>query len=292
MRTETSRMASWMPVWTLTLLAALTLSFPAAAADPLAVTVFTDKASYVRGEQATLTMEVKNTSALAVAVSFNNSQQHDFSVRDANGTLLWNSSYGQTPTSGSTTRVMAPGEVLRYQATWAFIDNAGSAVFDGILTVTGTFYGQYVGRSGTKAASQNLELITLDPLEVTFSTDKTSYSKLATPANLTLKVTNIGTYPVTIDFANGQSYEFSARNASGSTVWTWSNGKTFDPNPVQVVLAPGEFFSFTAAWSFKNNSGSTVADGNYTLGGTFLGQYYGAIPPKGGEATVRVYTLF
>lgn len=279
-----------MSVWTLTLLATLTLAFPAAAADPLTVSVFTDKTSYVRGEQASLTMEVKNTSALPVTVSFNG-QQHDFAVSDASGATLWTWSYGKT-FSGSTTRVMAAGEVLRYETTWAFVDNAGSGVADGALTVTGTFLGQYLGRSGAKQATQAIELFTPDPLTVTFTTDKSSYSKLGSPASLTLTVTNIATYPVTIDFANGQSYEFNARNSSGTTVWTWSNGKTFDPNPVQVVLAPGESFSFTESWSFKNNSGSSVADGYYTLSGTFVGQYYGAVQPKSGEKQVRVYTLF
>jgi len=284
-------MASWMPVWTLTLLAALSLYAPAAAADPLSVSFFTDKASYVRGEEATLTLEVKNTSALPVTVSFNSNQQHDFAVSDASGAVVWTWSHGKT-FSGSTTRVMGAGEVARYTTTWAFVDNAGAGVFDGTLTVKGIFLGQYLGRSGPKEASQAIELITVDPLEVTFATDKSSYSKLGSAANLSLTVTNIATYAVTIDFANGQSYDFSARNASGATVWTWSNGKSFDPNPVQVVLAPGESLTFTGTWSFKNDSGSTVADGNYTLSGTFVGQYYGAVPPKSGEKTVRVYTLF
>jgi intracellular proteinase inhibitor BsuPI len=290
MRIGTTRIASLLPVWTLALLVSL-VAFPAAA-DPLTVRVFTDKTSYVRGEQALITMEVKNTSALPVTTSYSTSQKYDFTARDANGTAVWTWSYGKTFGS-STSKTFAAGETLVIQETWAFTDNAGSGVFDGTFSVTGTFLGNYLGRSGAKTGTQDVSLFTPDPLEVTFATDKTSYSKLSSsPAALTLTVTNIGTYAVTIDFANGQSFDFGAKNSSGTTVWTWSNGKTFDPAPVQVVLAPGESLQYTGSWALNNNSGSSVADGNYTLSGTFLGQYYGAIQPKSGEKQVRVYTLF
>ncbi len=290
MRIGTTRIASLLPVWTLALLVSL-VAFPAAA-DPLTVRVFTDKATYERGEQALITMEVKNTSVLPVTTSYSTSQKYDFTARDANGTAVWTWSHGKTFGS-STSKTFAAGETLVIQETWAFTDDAGAGVFDGTFSITGTFLGNYLGRSGAKTGTQDVSLFTPDPLEVTFATDKSSYSKLSSaPAALTLTVTNIASYAVTIDFQNGQSFDFSAKNSSGTTVWTWSNGKTFDPAPVQLVLAPGESLQFTGSWALKNNSGSSVADGNYTLGGTFLGQYYGAVQPKGGEKQVRVYTLF
>ncbi len=289
MRIGTTRIASLLPVWTLALLVSL-VAFPAAA-DPLSVRVFTDKATYERGEQALITMEVKNTSALPVTTSYSTSQKYEFTARDANGTAVWNWSYGKTFGSG-TNKTFAGGETLVIQETWTFTDNAGGGVFDGTFSITGTFLGNYLGRSGAKTGSQDVALFTPDPLEVTFATDKASYSKLSSaPAALTLTVTNVASYAVTIDFANGQSFDFSAKNASGTTVWTWSNGQTFDPAPVQVVLAPGESLQYTGSWALKNNSGASVADGNYTLSGSFLGQYFGAVQPKSGEKQVRVYTL-
>lgn len=289
MRIGTTRIASLLPVWTLALLVSLA-AFPAAAADPLTVTVFTDKATYQRGEQAVITMQVKNTSALPVMTSYSTSQEYDFTARDANGTAVWTWSYGKTFGS-STSKTIGAGETVVFQETWAFTDNAGAGVFDGTFSITGTFLGNYLGRSGAKTGTQDVSLFTPDPLQVTFATDKSSYSKLSSPAALSLTVTNIASYPVTIDFQNGQSFDFSAKNSSGTTVWTWSNGKTFDPAPAQLVLAPGESVQYTGTWSFKNNSGSTVADGYYTLGGTFLGQAYSSASPKGGESTVRVYSL-
>ncbi|MFY0530002.1 BsuPI-related putative proteinase inhibitor [Archangium gephyra] len=276
-------------MWTLALLVSL-VAFPAAA-DPLTVTVFTDKATYERGEQALITMQVKNTSLLPVTTSYSTSQKYDFTARDANGTAVWTWSHGKTFGS-STSKTFAAGETLVIQETWTFTDNAGAGVFDGTFSITGTFLGNYLGRSGAKTGTQDVSLFTPDPLEVTFATDKSSYSKLSSsPAALTLTVTNTASYPVTLDFQNGQSFDFSAKNSSGTTVWTWSNGKTFDPAPVQAVLAPGESLQFTGSWTLKNNSGSSVPDGYYTVDGTFLGQYFGAVHPKGGESTVRVYTL-
>lgn len=287
-----TRIASWMPVWTLALLVALGMATPAAAADPLTVSVSTDKSTYERNEQALITLQVKNTSSLPVTVSFSNGQQYDFTARDASGATVWNWSNGKTFSPSGSTRTLAAGETWTVQETWAFVDNAGTFVFDGTFTLTGTYLGNYLGRSGTKAASQDVVLQTSDPLVATFSTDKSSYSKLSSPAPLHLTITNVAAYPVTINFQNGQQYEFSAKNASGQVVWTWSTGKSFDPAASQLVLDPGASLQFNESWSFKNNSGSSVADGNYTVSGTFLGQAYGAVGTKGGESVVRVYTLF
>lgn len=290
MRIGTTRIASLLPVWTLALLVSL-VAFPAAA-DPLAVRVFTDKATYERGEQALITLEVKNTSALPVTTSYSTSQKYDFTARDSSGAIVWTWSYGKSFGS-STSKTFAAGETWVVQEVWTFADNAGNAALDDTYSITGTFLGNYLGRSGAKTGTQDVVLFTPDPLEVTFSTDKTSYSKLSSSsAALSLTVTNVASYPVTIDFQNGQSFDFSATSSSGTTVWTWSYGQTFDPAPAQLVLAPGESVQYTGSWTFKNNSGSTVADGYYTVSGTFLGQAYGSVPPKGGESQVRVYTLF
>ncbi|WP_257458632.1 BsuPI-related putative proteinase inhibitor [Archangium lipolyticum] len=292
MRIGTSWIASWLPVWSLALVLSLAPAFPALA-DPLSVSLTADKSNYERGEQATLTLEVKNTSLLPVTVSFSNGQRYDFAARDANGTTVWTWSHGKSFDPGSSSRTLAPGEIWRAQETWGFVDDAGSGVFDGTLTLSGTFLGQYLGRSGPKVATQDVVLFTPDPLQVTFSTDKSQYSRLSSSsARLVLTLTNIATYPVTITSPTEQLHDFGARNSSGQTVWTWSHGKTFNQTPAQLVLAPGESLELTGSWSFKNNSGSSVADGYYTVSGTFLGQYHGAVPPKGGESQIRVYTLF
>jgi intracellular proteinase inhibitor BsuPI len=281
-----------MSVWTLALLVTLGMATPAAAADPLTVRVYSDKATYDRNQQALITLEVKNTSSLPVTVSFSNGQKYEFTARDATGATVWNWSFGKTFSPSGSTQTLAAGQTWTVTEAWTFVDNAGTSLFDGTYTLTGTYLGSYLGRSGTKAASQDVVLQTSDPLVATFSTDKTSYSKLSSPAPLHLTITNVATYAVAINFQNGQQYEFTAKNSSGQVVWTWSTGKSFDPAASQIVLDPGASLQFNETWSFKNNSGATVADGNYTVGGTFLGQAYGAVGTKGGESVVRVYSLF
>ncbi len=290
MQIGTSRFAGWISVWAVALLTVLAPSI-SQAADPLSVRLYTDKAEYTRGEQALLTLEVKNTSALPVSVTFGTAQKYDFQAHDASGTAVWTWSTGKNFQGSSSVLVLGPGETWSAQETWAFVDDAGAPVLDGTFAVSGSYVGQYLGRSGPKVATQDISLFTPDPLVVTFAADKSAYQRFS-KANLSLTVTNVASYPVVVDFQNGQRYEFTAKNSSGQVVWTWSKGKAFGVDPEAVVLAPGESLVFAEAWSFSSDNGLPLLDGNYTVGGTFVGQYYGAVPPKGGEAQVRVYTLF
>jgi hypothetical protein len=282
---------SLLSAWTLALLTTL-VPMVSQAADPLEVQLTTDKSDYLRTEQAVVTLTVKNTSALAVGVSFSNGQKYDFVARDASGTAVWTWSKGKTFGSLPSSQVLAPGETLTYQEVWSFADDEGIPVLDGSYAISGVFLGQYLGRSGDKVATQSVTMHTPDPLVVTFSTDNAAYSRLGSPAQLSLMLTNVAPYPVTVSFQNGQHAEFTARNANGQVVWTWSRGKNFGQDPEELVIASGESVSFGAAWSFTTDNGSLLMDGVYTVNGTFLGTYYGAVPPKSGESQVRVYTLF
>jgi hypothetical protein len=266
-------------------------SSEALAADPLQLQFSADKTDYTRGEQVLMTLQVKNTSALPLVVSFSNGQKYDFAARDANGTTLWTWSNGRSFEPSGSQRVLAAGETWTIQETWTFVGNDGQGVFDGTFTVSGTFLGNYAGKSGAKTGQQAITLTTPDPIQVSFSTNKSTYRRSESAA-LTLTVTNLAPYAVTVVFDTGKFYDFTAANSSGTTVWTWSNGKSFDPNPQQLVLAAGETVQYQATWSFANNSGWPVSDGTYTMKGTFLGQYYGQTGPKGGESQIQVRTLF
>ncbi|HEX8701351.1 MAG TPA: BsuPI-related putative proteinase inhibitor [Myxococcaceae bacterium] len=262
-----------------------------ALADPLQLTFTADKVDYTRGEQALMTLKVKNTSALPLVINFSNGQQYDFAATDANGTTVWTWSNGKSfPPSGSS-RTLAAGETWTIQESWTFVGNDGQGVFDGAFTVSGTFLGNYLGKSGTKTGSQAITLTTPDPIQVAFTTDKSVYRRSDKPV-FTLTVTNFAPYAVTVVFPTAQLYDFGVANASGSAVWTWSNGKSFDQNPQELVLGAGETVQFQQTWSLANNSGWPVGDGTYTASGTFLGTYYGQIGTKGGQSQIQVRTLF
>jgi hypothetical protein len=258
--------------------------------DYLQVSFSTDKSTYERYEQAALTMTVTNTAPYSLTVSFPTAQQYDFTAVDAAGNVTWAWSAGKTFDPSPTQRTLAPGEVWVIQQVWNFRDNAGAKALDGDYTVSGTFLGNYEGRSGAKGGAQVITLRTSDPLNVTFSTNKTAYKRLES-ARLTLRVTNVAPYAVTITFPTSQLYEFTAHTSSGTTVWTWSRGKTFTPGPVELTLGPDEAVDFTETWSLVDNNGLPLTDGTYTVKGTFLGDYFGKPGPKGGSTQIRISTL-
>jgi len=263
----------------------------AQAADPLQVQFFADKVDYTRGEQVLMTLQVKNTSALPVVINFSNGQQYDFAARDANGTTVWAWSNGKTFSPSGSQRTLAAGATWTIQETWTFLNNDGQGVFDGAFTVSGTVLGSYIGRSGAKTGEQAITLTTTDAIQVAFSTDKSVYRRTDKPV-FTLTVTNVAPYAVTVLFDTARLYDFSVANGSGTAVWTWSNGKSFDPNPQELVLGAGESVQFQQTWSLVNNSGWAVSDGTYTASGTFLGNYYGKTGPKDGQSQIQIRTLF
>jgi hypothetical protein len=258
--------------------------------DYLQVSFSTDKSAYHRGETALLTLSMTNTAPYPLEVSFGTTQYYDFTATDANGTTQWTWSTGRTFDPVAEVRTLAPGETWTVQESWAFVNDAGGGVLDGDFVVRGIFLGDYLGRSGLKQGEQTINLFTPDPIQVSFSTDKTTYSRLS-PARLTLTLTNIASYPVTLYFPSEKRYDFSARDSLGRLVWTWSNGKTFPTVPSEVVLAPGASLSHTESWSFVQNNGLPVMDGPYTVRGNSFGQWYGETGSKSGERTITVGSL-
>jgi hypothetical protein len=263
----------------------------AQSSDPLRVQFAADKSDYVRGDQALLTLQMTNTSALPVVVSFSSGKQYDFEARDASGATLWAWSNGKSFDPSGSQRVLSPGETWVIQETWSFVANDGQAVVDGSYTVSGTFLGNYIGKSGPKSGEQGVTLSTPDSLHVAFTTNKSSYGRLES-ATLTLTATNVAPYALTVVFSSAQLYDFTATSSAGSTVWTWSRGMTFDPTPQEVVLQPGESLQFQETWALTQDNGLPVASGTYTVRGTFLGSYYGQVGTKSGESQIQVRPLF
>jgi hypothetical protein len=66
---------------------------------------------------------------------------------------------------------------------------------------------------------------------------------------LTFTVTNTSIVPVTLDFNNGQQYDFIVRsNSSGSLVWQWSSEMMFAAMLTARTLGPGESVVYVERW--------------------------------------------
>lgn len=73
-------------------------------------------------------------------------------------------------------------------------------------------------------------------------------SPSATAIGLTLAVENGGTEPITLDFRDGQEYEFVASDEDGVEVWRWSDGRMFAQVLTSEEIEPGASVEFDAAW--------------------------------------------
>jgi hypothetical protein len=70
------------------------------------------------GSDVTFTFTVKNTSAQGTTVNFNDAQQYDIRVWDANDSLVWRWGADKGFTQSLTSRTLAPGESVTYVEHW------------------------------------------------------------------------------------------------------------------------------------------------------------------------------
>ena len=101
------------------------------------------------------------------------------------------------------------------------------------------------------------------------SFDKESY-ELGDAVEITLRIINCASVPLTRSFPSSQKYDFSATPLGGTEVWRWSSGMTFD-EPLDVTMQPGEEFTFSETWHQVDNEGQPVEAGEYELRGESTG---------------------
>lgn len=93
----------------------------------------------------------------------------------------------------------------------------------------------------------------------TFSTDET--------ITLQLRVENTGDSAATLNFNNGQAYDFTIRNNAGNEVWTWSTDKSFTEATESTTFAAGEVRTYSADWDQEDDSNVAVPAGSYRAQG-------------------------
>jgi hypothetical protein len=69
--------------------------------------------------------------------------------------------------------------------------------------------------------------------------------------------------PITLSFTSGQEYDFSLKNSSGATLWTWSASRTFLQALHQRIVA--DEWSETVEIPWPTTSGGVLQPGDYTV---------------------------
>ncbi len=112
-------------------------------------------------------------------------------------------------------------------------------------------------------------------LDVTFSTDKDSYQLAADTATFTLTIRNTTAQPINLEFASGQSFDFTVSKGD-DMVWQWSHGQAFTQIVSQMTLASAETKTYTGTWDLKNNDGQAVEAGTYQVNGWITAHLQGS----------------
>jgi hypothetical protein len=100
--------------------------------------------------------------------------------------------------------------------------------------------------------------------------EKDTY-ELGEPIEMTLRIANCATEPITRTFADEQRYDFSAREVGGVEVWRWSRGMDFAETLGEVTLEPEQEVTFSETWDQVDDEGQQVKAGEYELRGESTG---------------------
>jgi hypothetical protein len=94
--------------------------------------------------------------------------------------------------------------------------------------------------------------------------DKLSYEE-GEPIDMTLRLINCASKPITRTFPDAQQYDFAAKIRDGDEVWRWSSGMSFAEVQSEETYQPGEQLTFLETWDQLDNEGQPVEPGQYQL---------------------------
>jgi hypothetical protein len=94
--------------------------------------------------------------------------------------------------------------------------------------------------------------------------DKSNYEQ-GEPIEITLRLVNCASRPITRTFADAQRYDFSANIQDGDEVWRWSGGMSFAEVEGEETYQPAEQHAFAETWDQLDSEGQQVEPGQYEL---------------------------
>ncbi len=93
---------------------------------------------------------------------------------------------------------------------------------------------------------------------------KLSYEQ-GEPIDMTLRLVNCASGPITRTFRDAQRYDFAAKTQDGDEVWRWSSGMIFAEVQGEETYQPNEQLTFTETWDQLDSEGQPVEPGQYEL---------------------------
>jgi hypothetical protein len=94
--------------------------------------------------------------------------------------------------------------------------------------------------------------------------DNSSYEQ-GEPIEMTLRLVNCASRPVTRTFPNAQRYDFSMKILDGDEVWRWSDDMAFAEVLGEETYQPAEQVTFVETWDQLDDEGQQVEPGQYEL---------------------------
>lgn len=143
-------------------------------------------------------------------------------------------------------------------------DDDGNGTDDGATATPGSV------ESPTPVPSPPLELCpTIDGevVQAVFAAlelEETEYQR-GEPVEMTLRLTNCASAPITRIFQTEQRYEFTVFNEDGEEIWRWSEGMEFANTQDEQTFQPNEQQTFVEVWDQTDNAGEPVEPGLYQI---------------------------
>ncbi|MBT3601945.1 MAG: hypothetical protein HN521_02660, partial [Candidatus Latescibacteria bacterium] len=255
----------------------------------LSASVRTDQVQYKQSDTVTVSYKLTNTSDSTIVLKFNSGQRYDIVLHNLEETV-WGWSWARLFTPATGELVLAPRDTFAFeeQIDLNTIPQAKNGTY--VIRTYMTSIGEqdqddteaktrfWVGESPQIEPPRPLPVEPM-PTRLTANIDATLDAETA---QVTYRVLNTTTEPISLLFRSGQQFDFILAGPTGE-LWRWSADRGFDDALHAQVLSPGD--SLVVTESVPSTTLATLPDGTYTLQG------YLTVTADDPEAAHQIETL-
>jgi len=229
----------------------------------LTASVSADKDGYLPGEPVAIRFTVTNVGDAVADVRFGSGCLASYSIRAANGSVIYDFQSHFACTQGFTNFSLRPGDSRVFIFWW------GQTSDSGLLVFTSSWYRVYGSLRSTSpfpgpSAETSIFVMggaAVPNLAFTARTDRLVYSP-GDLAQVSVTLTNVGPEPVTMHFGAPCFMQFLVLDPTGQAVYNTSNWWTCIALLTDVTLVPGESRSQVFAWNLSSDAGTPLPGGH------------------------------